>query len=115
MNIKLMNNRLLQFLQSEGISQSQFADEIGVARGSVSHILSGRNKPSFDMIQSVSQHFPAINLDWLINGEGSMYKDEPADLFAPSQNPENQHSDRKIVKIAVFFSDGTYQEMYPGQ
>lgn len=68
-----MNRRLQQFLTAENISQSQFADTIGVARASVSHILAGRNKPGFDFIQSMSRHYPDLNLEWLITGKGRMY------------------------------------------
>ena len=70
-----MNKRLLQFLSAENISQSQFADTIGVARASVSHIIAGRNKPGFDFIENMSRHYPTLNLDWLIMGKGRMYKD----------------------------------------
>lgn len=69
-----MNTRLQQFLTAENISQSQFADTIGVARASISHILAGRNKPGFDFIESTSRHYPTLNLDWLIMGTGKMYK-----------------------------------------
>ena len=73
-----MHNRLKQFLAAENISQSQFADEIGVARASVSHILAGRNRPGFDFIESMLIHYPALNPEWLITGKGKMYKEAPA-------------------------------------
>jgi len=73
-----MEKRLLQFIQAENISQAQFADTIGVARASVSHILAGRNKPGFDFIESMSRHFPSLNIEWLITGKGRMYKDKTA-------------------------------------
>ena len=68
-----MNNRLQQFLAAENISQSAFADIIGVARASISHIISGRNKPGFDFIESTATAFPTLNVDWLITGRGKMY------------------------------------------
>lgn len=85
-----MNFRLQQFLSAENITQAQFADEIGVARASVSHILAGRNKPGFDFIANMSRHYPFVNLEWLINGKGKMYKDgrtgpEPAALPSEGQ------------------------------
>lgn len=82
-----MNNRLQQFLAAENISQSVFADTLGVARASVSHILAGRNKPGFDFIESMSRHYPSINLEWLIAGKGKMYKGETAEK-APVSLPE---------------------------
>lgn len=68
-----MNVRLQQFLAAENISQSQFADSIGVARASVSHILAGRNKPGFDFIERMARQYPELNLEWLITGRGRMY------------------------------------------
>ena len=70
-----MNTRLQQFLSAENISQAQFADTIEVARASVSHVLAGRNKPGYDFIKSIADHYPKLNLDWLINGKGKMYKE----------------------------------------
>ena len=84
-----MNRRLQQFLAAENISQSQFADTIGVARASISHILAGRNKPGFDFIESMARHYPELNLEWLITGRGKMYggsksgSDAPAEPISP--------------------------------
>lgn len=71
-----MNRRLQQFLSAENISQAQFADSIDVARASVSHVLAGRNKPGYDFIRSISEHYPTLNLEWLISGKGKMYKQD---------------------------------------
>ncbi|MBQ3941506.1 MAG: helix-turn-helix transcriptional regulator, partial [Bacteroidales bacterium] len=57
-----MNTRLLRFLEAENISQSQFADSIGVARASISHILSGRNKPGFDFLEKLASQYPNLSL-----------------------------------------------------
>ncbi len=70
-----MEDRLLKLLDSEQLSSARFADAIGVQRSSVSHILSGRNKPSFDFLQKTLKAFPLLNADWLILGEGNMYED----------------------------------------
>ena len=71
-----MNQRLQQFLAAENISQAQFADSIDVARASVSHVLAGRNKPGYDFIRSISEHYPKLNIEWLISGKGKMYKQD---------------------------------------
>ena len=81
-----MNLRLQQFINAENITQSELADTIGVARGSISHILSGRNKPSFDLIEKMAVCYPALNIEWLITGKGKMYKNhstvvQEGDLF----------------------------------
>lgn len=126
-----MNRRLEQFLAAENISQSQFADTIGVARASVSHILAGRNKPGFDFIESMSRHFPSLNIEWLILGTGKMYKsaganaqenalamqqepdsvnlfdsqeieeNEPAGLFSPAPSPPPESPAPKIRPIST--------------
>ncbi len=70
-----MEDRLLKLLDTEQLSSSKFADIIGVQRSSVSHILSGRNKPSFDFLQKTLKAFPLLNADWLILEEGDMYED----------------------------------------
>lgn len=142
-----MDSRLQQFLNAENMTQSEFADRIGIARASVSHILAGRNKPSIEMVQKLSESFPALNLEWFINGNGKMYKsDSPASyasiqnapqsqeqsLFdveteAPASNPTTYHAEpkattsykerqiiknqRNVVRVLVFFDDGTFQEL----
>lgn len=79
-----MNQRLQQFLSAENISQAQFADSIDVARASVSHVLAGRNKPGYDFIRSISEHYPKLNLEWLISGKGKMYKQDTFQQLSPS-------------------------------
>lgn len=78
-----MNKRLERFLAAENISQAKFADTINVARASVSHILSGRNKPGFDFIESMAAEYPNLDVEWLITGRGKMYKNTTVD--APKQ------------------------------
>jgi len=69
-----MKDRIIQLLNSEGLSASKFADIIGVQRSSMSHILSGRNNPSLDFIQKIMRSFPDVSGDWLISGSGEMSK-----------------------------------------
>ena len=72
-----MNNRLKQFLAAENISQAQFADSINVVRASVSHVLSGRNNPSYDFIKAIMGRYPTLSIEWLMLGKGKMYKSNP--------------------------------------
>jgi len=104
-----MDKRLQQFLDAEHISQAQLADTLGVARASVSHILSGRNRPGFDFLEGIAIHFPDISMDWLLTGRGRMYKGSPAPI------PENRESApppprRRVCKILVFYDDNTFDE-----
>lgn len=105
-----MNERILSFLEAENISQAQFADSIGVARASVSHIISGRNKPGFDFIERTARRYPLLSLEWLITGKGPMYN-SPADrMLTGATNSESIASGRKISRVTVFFDDGTFEE-----
>ena len=119
-----MNRRLLQFLQAENITQTQLADTLSVARGSVSNILAGRNKPGYDFLESLILHYPNLNLEWLLSGKGKMYH-EPEAAQAPQEAPTQQDEpvqldlfsiptgglpQREISKIMIFFSDKTFQE-----
>lgn len=88
-----MNNRLQQFLSAEDISQAQFADTIEVARASVSHVLAGRNKPGYDFIKSISDHYPKLNLEWLITGKGKMYKDNTSSRPSPAMQEQPESED----------------------
>lgn len=94
-----MNTRLKQFLAAENITQAQFADSINVVRASVSHVLSGRNNPSFDFIKAMMSKYPRLNIDWLMFGKGKMYKDQPLvsreieeDRLFPSEEPDTLFS-----------------------
>ena len=139
-----MKDRIIKFLTHENITATRFADEIGVQRSSVSHILSGRNNPSFEFIHKILARYKYLNAEWLIMGMGNMVKkSEPnlpnasgmpkinqLDLFQnveektsspePSKNnpsipvPEIS-SPRKIDKILLFYSDKTFEEFLPGQ
>ncbi|MBN1180946.1 MAG: helix-turn-helix transcriptional regulator [Bacteroidales bacterium] len=71
-----MKDRIVKFLTKNGLSSTRFADEIGVQRSSISHILSGRNKPSFDFIEKMLLTYPNLNAQWLIVGKGSMFIDD---------------------------------------
>ena len=60
-------------MKSQNLTSSQFADKLGVQRSGMSHILSGRNKPSLDFVLKVLAGFPDLNPQWLLQGKGKMY------------------------------------------
>ena len=61
-----INDKIKQILIDKNLTPSYFADEIGVQRSSISHILSGRNRPSFDIIQKVIRRFPELGYEWIM-------------------------------------------------
>lgn len=69
-----MDKRLQTVLEIEHVSAAQLADTLGIQRGGVSHLLSGRNKPSYDFLQKILTKYPDINAEWLITGQGRPIK-----------------------------------------
>lgn len=74
-----LNQRIAKIIEYSGFSSSEFADEVEVQRSSISHITSGRNKPSLDFLIKIKERFPELEWDWLIKGEGDMKKPEPTE------------------------------------
>lgn len=66
--------RLEIILDYYSLNASSFADKIAVQRSSLSHLLSGRNKPSLDFILKIIAIFPEVDLYWILNGKGSFPK-----------------------------------------
>ena len=82
----------------EGLSPSQFADKLGVQRSGVSHLLAGRNKPSFEFISKMMAAYPKLNPDWLIMGTGKAYRDMPG---AVSQTEDDLPFDAEEPKAQL--------------
>lgn len=95
-----MINRVNLILRTKNLSPSLFADEIGVQRSSISHILSGRNNPSLEFVTKVLSRFPEIETDWLIFGKGAMYKD--AHKQQKSGLEENEEDNLSFVEQDLF-------------
>ena len=124
--------RLEKILEYYAITATAFAEKLTLNRSTISHLLSGRNKPSLDFIMKVSENFPEVDLDWLVFGKGSFPADakfseenvktqravspkQESDLFST----ENDTSEKKnlqavgnlksIEKIVIFFKDGSFK------
>ena len=85
-----MKDRLSKFITNEGLTPSLLADEMGVTRSGISHILTGRNNARFDFIQKLLERYPKLNAEWLIMGHGSMYKSsktQTIDIFSAENVP----------------------------
>lgn len=93
-----MNNRIVKILTNEGISPSKFSDKIGITRSSISHILSGRNKPSLDVITKILTNYKNINPEWLILGKDPMYKTNVQPSLFDNSNIFNEE---KVVKKKI--------------
>ena len=137
-----MKDRILQFLKAENKSSAQLAEEIGVQPSGISHILSGRNKPSLDFVLKMLEKYKFLSTEWLLFGHGGMYR-EPGmqKLFEEGSAPETVETTEKmepsaeirgemhtgntnykpaeskpeLEKIVWFFRDGSFREYSPGR
>lgn len=118
-----MIERIKEIMNEKNLSSSLFADEIGITRASMSHLLSGRNNPSLDIIQKILHQFPDIDSDWLLFGNGrktSNIKEEfekvrntDMPLFKQEYLNKEVEAKSNIEKIVFFFKDGTFKQYNP--
>ena len=87
-----MNERIKKFMAFQGLTPSELADNIGVQRSNVTHVLNGRNNPSFPFIEKLLKKYPKLSAKWLLMGEGEMIEGKPvfnASLFdSQPESPE---------------------------
>jgi len=121
--------RLEKIMEDYDLSASAFANKIEVGRSSISHIISGRNKPSLDFILKILKVFPEIDLYWLMNGKGnykiskerksekrlppSFVKDEKKAINITKNEIQEKvdflsDSSKKIEKIILLYNDGSF-------
>lgn len=124
--------RISQILEEQQLSSSAFADTIGVQRSSISHVLSGRNKPSLEFILKIIRAFPSYSTDWLLFGkqtEPPKAYQQPLDNTAetqaedlalssesyetpekPTEPPSVSKSESEIAKVILLLKDGSFTE-----
>ncbi|WP_418511305.1 helix-turn-helix domain-containing protein [Corallibacter sp.] len=126
-NNQEFSKRLQKVIEYYGESASSFSEKIGVQRSSISHILSGRNKPSLDFVLKVLSSFPDVELYWLLNGKGQFPNQQenrieekqtkiaidniPSQPEQKIQKPTSKTSSNKkeIDRIIIFYNDGTFE------
>lgn len=123
-NAEKFTKRLQKILDYYDLSAASFADGIKVNRSSISHILSGRNKPSLDFVLKVIFSYPEVDLYWLLNGKGSFPKQPVSEnkkeeipftneLHKPIKKEitkeEKTTAERKVNKIILLYEDGTFE------
>ena len=103
-----INDRFTKILEYSGFTASEFADEIDVQRSSISHIISGRNKPSLEFIVKIKNRFPEISWDWIILGQGEMLQNNSALSTSESKiNLEEENSSPDLFTLI----DEDYKKM----
>jgi len=95
-----MNTRFKKWMKLVDINANSLALLINVNRSTISHILSGRNKPSIDILDKILDKYPDLNTNWLISGVGNI-----------SINTKSELIDKKhIDKIMVFYNNSSYKK-----
>ena len=88
-----MKDRILAVMEHEGLTPSKFAEAIGIQRSAMSHIISGRNNPSLDVLIKILERFTYVDSDWLLFGKGNMMREhvltEPNLFTNTTINPPN--------------------------
>lgn len=125
-----MTERFKQLLSQLNLSASEFADKIGVQRSSVSHVLSGRNKPSIDFLEKILNVFPGIDTTWLITGRvsesiktsgknvyGNVNEDItdelPQILKNTGKKPPAPSSEEPVAHIIIVYKNNSFRFLYP--
>ncbi|MDZ7849168.1 MAG: helix-turn-helix transcriptional regulator [Owenweeksia sp.] len=88
-------DRIRELIDSKGLSNTEFAKATDLNPAIISHILSGRNKPSLQVISHIKSAFTNVNTDYLLAGEGNLYKqftnvNKPKEEALPASAQEHQ-------------------------
>ena len=125
-----MKDRLIEFMEMKQLNARQLSEKIGVQPSSISHILTGRNKPSVDLLEKLLKHFPDIDIHYLLTGEkrnlvkplqerSSDLKEISEQPISPIQEKEKSMQSHNSLKkassdrIIIFNKNGTYKEYFP--
>ena len=93
-----MVNRIFTFIESQQLTPTEFADRIGVSRASISSIKTGRTQPTLSLVEKIKQHYPDIDIEWLIFGKGDTpIVNKQQDEIAISHNESKQEIEEKVV------------------
>lgn len=99
-----MREKLLDLMKNEGLKPSQLAEQLEINPAGISHILAGRNKPGFDLLQKILRRFPRINPDWLLLDSDKMYRDEYPAASSGQQASRTTAAQRSSPNWATTFS-----------
>jgi transcriptional regulator with XRE-family HTH domain len=126
-----MTERFKILLDQLKLSPSEFAERIGVQRSSISHILSGRNKPSLDFMEKILAVFPDTDVYWLITGKTSRKIEAPAPVISFESDkivsiPDDQDVNRKseppaldktepVEQVIIVYKDKTFRILNPSE
>lgn len=104
--------RLKEVMKYYNESAASFSEKIGVQRSSISHILSGRNKPSLEFIMKILSSYQEVDLYWLLNGKGAFPKagvNKSTEQNRDIQDNSPTTIGNEIERIVIFYKDGSFK------
>ena len=112
-------DRIQYLMKLNNLSASAFADKIDIQRSSMSHLLSGRNKPSLDFVSKVLAAYPKISADWLLYGKKEVTSIITKDELKPIEQTHTQpntptlptNNSKQVKKVVIFYTDNTFEEI----
>ena len=118
MNNKTVLDRIKKIIEDNDLTNSEFAEKIGVPKSSISHLLSKRNKASLDIITKISEEFHDITTDYLIFGSTLSKKDEikvSEDLFSSHDEDNSQdsvkESNNRVKSIIIIYENNKFEQI----
>ena len=106
-NDQLIVSRIMKLMKDNNLTPSSFAKKIESKRANVSHILSGRNKPSLNFMIKIVNSFDNISIDWFINNDIKSYDEQK--ILNPLNSNNEEENARKIKTIVHFYENGTFK------
>lgn len=70
--MKEIVERINELMSDLGLDKRAMSEKLNISAATLSHISSGRNNPSLDLILSILRAFKDVSPDWLLLGNGEM-------------------------------------------
>ena len=109
-----MKEKIQLLIKNEGLTQSRLAEMLEIQPANVSHILAGRSKPGFELLQKILRRFPRINPDWLLLDSAEMYRaDAEVATTTPNLDPSRPLHERPAPNFDSLFPGTGASVVYP--
>ena len=127
LNIEDLIKRIKILMEQHELNASSFAEMIGVQRSSISHVLSGRNKPSLEFLAKIETAFDEVSFEWLLKGEENkaaissppptLSEISPANESVKTpqkdlERPLASNTSEDIIKIVHYYADGSFDSFF---
>lgn len=109
----MLKDRIAHIMRSKNLTATQLADDLQVQRSGISHLLSGRNKPSLDFVMKLKETYPEYNLDWLVLGTGPITISSPQKVVQKPQQSLFEEKKEGVIDSLAEESEEIHQNSAP--